>query len=182
MLESELEAAGERIAESERAVAAALEQRRVGDRGAEAARGAIREAERGAELARREAARVGGELAAVNQFLRNHAGAIHGATSLSDSLDVAPGYELAVAAALDGRLAAAVVDGTDAGGALLDRAGHDGGRALVDRLRHRRRRHRRTPPSAGAELLLEHVRGDARDARRSSARLLADTWVARQPR
>ncbi len=131
MLESELEAAGERIAGSEQAVAAALEQRRVGDRGAEAARGAIRESERGAELARREAARVGGELAAVNQFLRNHAGAIHGATSLSDSLDVAPGYELAVAAALDGRLAAAVVDDTDAGGALLDRAGHDGGRALV---------------------------------------------------
>ena len=174
-LESELEAAGERIAGSDQAVAAALEQRRVGDRGAEAARGAIRESERGAELARREAARVGGELAAVNQFLRNHAGAIHGATSLSDSLDVAPGYELAVAAALDGRLTAAVVDDTDAGGVLLDRAGHDGGRALVtgsDTATD-------TPanaPSAGAERLLEHVRGDAATLG-IVARLLADTWV-----
>ena len=40
VLDSELEAAGERIAESERTVATALEQRRDGDRGAEAARGA----------------------------------------------------------------------------------------------------------------------------------------------
>ena len=175
VLESELEAAGERIAESERAVAAALEQRRVGDRGAEAARGAIREAERGAEHARREAARVGGELAAVNQFLRNHAGAIHGATSLSDLLDVAPGYELAVAAALDGRLTAAVVDGTDAGGALLDRAGNDGGRALVAGSDNPTAAPA-GPPVAGAELLLGHVRGDA-PTLAIVGRLLADTWV-----
>ena len=39
----------------------------------EAARGQLREAERGVEQARREAARVGGELAAVNQFLRSQA-------------------------------------------------------------------------------------------------------------
>ncbi len=175
VLESELAAAAERIAAAEQTVAAALEQRRVGDRGAEAARGAIREAERGAELARREAARVGGELAAVNQFLRNHAGAIRGATSLSDSLDVAPGYELAVAAALDGRLTAAVVDGTDAGGALLDRAGSDGGRALVagsDTFAGVPV----SPPSADAERLLDHVRGDA-STLAIVGRLLADTWV-----
>ena len=175
VLESELAAADERIAGSERLVAAALEQRRVGDRGAEAARSAIRESERGAELARREAARVGGELAAVNQFLRNHAGAIHGATSLSDSLDVAPGYELAVAAALDGRLAAAVVDDTDAGGALLDRAGADGGRALVSGS-ETPGDEPATPPAADAELLLGHVRGDAATLA-IVGRLLADTWV-----
>jgi chromosome segregation protein len=175
VLESELAAAAERIGESDRTVAAALDQRRDGDRAAEAARGAIREAERGVEQARREAARVGGELAAVNQFLRNHAGAIHGATSLSDSLDVAPGYELAVAAALDGRLAAAVVDGTDAGGALLDRAGNDGGRALVAGSDPAPVQPS-TPPSAGAELLLAHVRGDEATLT-IVARLLADTWV-----
>jgi chromosome segregation protein len=175
VLESELEAAGSRIAESERGVGAALEQRRGGDRAAEAARGAIREAERGEQLARREAARVGGELAAVNQFLRHHAGAIHGATSLSDSLDVAPGYELAVAAALDGRLAAAVVDGTEAGGALLDRAGDDGGRALVAGS-DAATAQPATPPSAGAELLLAHVRGDEATLA-IVGRLLADTWV-----
>ena len=152
-------------------IAETLEQRRVGDRGAEAARGAIREAERGAEQARREAARVGGELAAVNQFLRNHAGAIHGATSLSDSLDVAPGYELAVAAALDGRLAAAVVDGADAGRALLDRAGDDGGRTLVTGSDTARAGSDTavgkpaSPPSAGAELLLDHVQRRRRDTR-----------------
>ena len=175
VLESELAVAGERIIESDRAVAAALEQRRVGDRGAETARGAIREAERGAEQARREAARVGGELAAVNQFLRNHAGAIHGAPSLSDSLDVAPGYELAVAAALDGRLAAAVVDGTDTAGALLDRAGNDGGRALVAGS-DTAVGEPASPPLAGAELLLAHVRGDAATLA-IVGRLLADTWV-----
>jgi len=174
-LESELEAAGERIVASERAVAAALDQRRDGDRASEAARGAIREAERGAEHARREAARVGGELAAVNQFLRNHAGAIHGATSLSDALEVAPGYELAVAAALDGRLAAAVVDGIDAGRALLDRAGDDGGRALVagsDPATDGSP----AAPSAGAELLLAQIRGDEATLA-IVGRLLADTWV-----
>jgi chromosome segregation protein len=174
-LESELETAGQRIVESERSVAAALEQRRDGDRAAEAARGAIREAERAAEQARREAARVGGELAGVNQFLRNHASAIDGATSLSESLDVAPGCELAVAAALDGRLTAAVVDRTDAGTALLDRAGNDGGRALVagsDAATVQPP----VAPAPGAELLLEHVRGDAATLA-VVARLLADTWL-----
>jgi chromosome segregation protein len=175
VLESELTGAAERIAESDGAVAMAVDQRRDGDRAAEAARDAIREAERGEQLARREAARVGGELAAVNQFLRNHAGAIHGATSLSDSLDVAPGYELAVAAALDGRLAAAVVDGTDAGSALLDRAGNDGGRALVAGS-DAAPGEPSTPPSAGAELLLAHVRGDPATLAIVS-RLLDDTWV-----
>ena len=50
---------------------------------------------------------------------------------LADQLEVDPGYELAVAAALDGRLRAAVLADRGAAGALLDRAGADGGRALV---------------------------------------------------
>ena len=183
-LESELEAAGERIAESERSVASALERRRGGDRVAEAARGTIREAERGAEQARRQAARVGGELAAVNQFLRNHVGAIDGARSLADSLDVAPGYELAVAAALDGRLAAAVVSEPAAGAALLDRAGNDGGRALVGgspagedaAAAGESPELADASPASGAERLLGRVRAD--DVTLAVVtRLLVDTWV-----
>jgi chromosome segregation protein len=173
-LEGELASAGEAIETSERAVATALETRRGADRAAETARGAIREAERGAEQARREAARVGGELAAVNQFLRNHAGAMSGARSLSHSLDVAPGYELAVAAALDGRLAAAVVEATAEGSALLDRAGDDGGRTLVGGAAAESEAG--VPPVPSAERLLEHVRGDEATLAVVS-RLLADTWV-----
>jgi chromosome segregation protein len=174
-LQAKLTSADGAIEATERVVATALDARRAAERGTENARGAIREAERGAEQARREAARVGGELAAVNQFLRNHAGAINGATSLSDSLDVAPGHELAVAAALDGRLTAAVVEATAEGSALLDRAGDDGGRALVSGAAPPDETPT-APPVPGAERLLEHVRGDEATLA-VVARLLADTWV-----
>ncbi|MCW2954613.1 MAG: hypothetical protein JWQ48_3783, partial [Conexibacter sp.] len=94
---------------------------------AEAARQARRAAERVVETARREAARVGGELAAANQFLRAQAGAPGGAPALADALEVDAGYELALAAALEGRLRAAVVEDRASGAALLERAGRDGG-------------------------------------------------------
>ena len=101
------------------------------DAAVEAVRQELRSAERSVETARREAARVGGQLAAVNQFLRAHAGAAGGTAALAATLQVEPGYELALAAALDGRLGAAVVPDRAAGSMLLDRAGRDGGRALV---------------------------------------------------
>src|SRR5204862_4093451 len=101
------------------------------DTAAEAARAARREAERAVEAARREAARVGAELAAANQFLRTHAGAPGGARALAAELEVDEGYELALAAALDGRLGAAIVDDLAAGERVLERAGTDGGRAIV---------------------------------------------------
>ena len=50
-------------------------EREAAEAAAERVRGEVRDAERAVEAARREAARVGGELAAVNQFLRHHAGA-----------------------------------------------------------------------------------------------------------
>ena len=143
---------------------------------AEAARARRREAERAVEAARREAARVGGELAAANQFLRAHAGAPGGAPALADALDVDGGYELALAAALDGRLRAAVVADRAAGAELLERAGRDGGSALVAGTRRRsgcRIRSRRPP---GAERLLDHVRGPA-DTLALATALLSDTWV-----
>ena len=124
------EAAGVHAAQSEAVEHARLERER-GEARAEEARAAVREAERAVEAARREAARVGADLAAVNQFLRHQVGAPGGARALADELDADPGYELALAAALDGRLRAAIVADLKDGGDLLDRAGADGGRTLV---------------------------------------------------
>ncbi|HXE44731.1 MAG TPA: hypothetical protein VN635_06000, partial [Conexibacter sp.] len=155
--------------EAARAELADAEQR------AEAARTSRREAERAVEAARREAARVGGELAAANHFLRAHAGAPGGAPALADALDVDGGYELALAAALDGRLRAAVVADRKAGAELLERAGRDGGSALVTSGSTQAPAASK-PPTPDAERLLDHVRGPA-DTLALATALLADTWV-----
>ncbi|MFL5816170.1 MAG: chromosome segregation SMC family protein [Conexibacter sp.] len=160
-LRGDVEAAGAELAKAE-------EQ-------AEAARARRREAERTVEAARREAARVGGELAAANHFLRAHAGAPGGAPALADALDVDGGYELALAAALDGRLRAAVVADRAAGAELLERAGRDGGSALVSGTGSAPAAASK-PPTPDAERLLDHVRGPADTLALASA-LLADTWV-----
>jgi chromosome segregation protein len=176
-LAAEREAAGRRETE----LAAALEARRAAvreaDAACEAARGARRAAERDAEGVRREAAKVGAELAAANQFLRAHAGAPGGARALADALEVEAGLELALAAALGGLLSAAVVDDLAAGEALLARAGRDGGAALVTG----------TPPAGapgsgppppvpGARPLADLVSGP-KDAVALAAPLLAGAWV-----
>ncbi|MDQ6745275.1 MAG: AAA family ATPase, partial [Actinomycetota bacterium] len=171
---------------------AATEQTRVArvqaDGRLEKARRAVRESERAVEAARREAARIGGELAAVNQFLRGQESASEGAVSLSAQLQVDPGYEHAVAAALDGRLGAAVVEDLHAGGLLLDRAGADGGRTLVaggrgaanERQQGSGREggvpHSQEPPVSGAERLLDRVRGPE-DSMALARLLLRDAWV-----
>ncbi len=105
---------------------------------AEQARAALRKLEAEAEAARREAAKVGAELAAANQFLRSHANRMPTRASgagapraLSEALQVKPGYELALAAALGGRLDAALVRDMDGARALLDGVGPDGGAALL---------------------------------------------------
>src|SRR5215207_9500772 len=110
---------------------AAASAREEADAAAEAARGARREIERAADSARREAARVGAELAQLNQFLRAQAGAPGGAPALADALSAEAGYELALAAALGPRLRAAVASDLEEAARLLDRAGGDGGAALV---------------------------------------------------
>ena len=130
-LEAELAGARDATREQAEAVEQAQAARQRAHEELERLRGELREAERAVEAARREAARVGGELAACNQFLRSQTAAPGGAAMLADQLEVDPGYELAVAAALDGRLRAAVLADRGAAGALLDRAGADGGRALV---------------------------------------------------
>jgi chromosome segregation protein len=175
-LEDELAQAQARVEECADAVQTALGDRRAGERAADAARQAIREAERGAESARRDAARVGGELAVVNQFLRNHTGTPHGARSLADALEVDPGYELAVAAALDGRLAAAVAPDRADAGRLLDLAGADGGRALVAGAGDVVAAAVQWTGEPGAQRLVDHIRGSG-EALALARVLLRDTWV-----
>ena len=178
-LESELTAARDAVRVQTGAVEEAQAARARAHEDLERLRHEQRDAERAVEAARREAARVGGELAACNQFLRSQTAAPGGAAVLADQLEVDAGFELAVAAALDGRLRAAVLTDRTAAAALLDRAGADGGRALVfdgtdgdDAIP--------TPstpaPTPGAEPLARHVHGPA-EAAAPARRLLGDTWV-----
>jgi chromosome segregation protein len=161
---------------SSQALATAVSAREAADAVLDGVRRQLRDGERAVEAARREAARVGGQLAAVNQFLRAHAGAAGGAAALAATLQVAPGYELALAAALDGRLGAAVVPDRAAGSTLLDRAGRDGGRALVARTVEQAAPGESPAPVVGAERLADHVSG-AEDALSLARLLLRDTWV-----
>ncbi|HEX3511484.1 MAG TPA: AAA family ATPase [Solirubrobacteraceae bacterium] len=144
-----------------------------------AARGRQAESDRALQAARREAERIGAELAAVNQFLRAHlplgAAAQGPRPALGGELRVEEGYELALAAALGGRLDAVVVD--DLGGAqvVLDRAGPDGGTTLLAG-RVRRASAGAGPPVAGARRLLELVSGPE-PALALARGLLADAWV-----
>jgi chromosome segregation protein len=159
-----------------RELEAAKRAREGVDGATDAARKELRGAERAVEGARREAARIGGQLAAVNQFLRAHAGAAGGTAALAATLHVEPGYELALAAALDGRLGAAVARDRAAASALLDRAGRDGGRALVAGGAGPDHDAAATPPAPGAERLAARVGGDE-DALALARVLLAHTWV-----
>jgi chromosome segregation protein len=175
-LQTRREAAAAELSGLADAAEAASTVRREAEAAAEAARRGRREAESAAENARREAARTGAELAKLNQFLRTHAGAPGGAAALADDLSADPGYELALAAALGPRLRAAVAADLAEGGALLDRAGRDGGAALIvpddgssspaapDRA-----------PAPGAERLVAHVRVAGDD--RLVGALLAGVWV-----
>jgi chromosome segregation protein len=186
-LEEARAAAAAEVARFDAALAAAREAREEADAHAEEARTALRAAEHAVEAARREAARVGSELAAVNQFLRTHAPSVpahgggedsaDGPRALSEALRVQPGYELALAAALGGRLDASLVPDLPSAATLLDRAGPDGATALLtdlqapgDALADT------TPPAPGARPLLEFVDGPL-PVLALAGRLLADAWV-----
>ena len=149
----------------------ALEQ---AEAAAEQVRGERREAEKAAEAARSRAAQAGAELAAVNQFLRAAGSAGHEAPPLSDSLDVEPGYETALAAALGPRLQAGVVDDLPRGAEALDAAGDEGGMVIVNATRGQSPRV--APPCDGARLLLDHVSPSGAGAA-VAERLLAGVWV-----
>ena len=163
-----------RRAELEEAAAACRRRLEQADSAAEAVRGERREAEKAAEAARSQAARAGAELAAVNQFLRSAGSASDQAPPLSDSLEVEPGYETALAAALGPRLQAGVVDSLARGGKALDRAGADGGLVMVGQGAAA------APdpgaPCDGARRLLDHV-SPSGDGAAVAERLLAGVWV-----
>jgi chromosome segregation protein len=132
-LEERAAAAEAQTSELTTALQVANEARKAADATSETARRARREAEQAADGARRESARIGADLAAVNQFLRSQAGAPGGAAAFADGLHAEPGYELALAAALGPRLRAAVAADLPEASDLLARAGKDGGAALVAR-------------------------------------------------
>jgi chromosome segregation protein len=192
-LRAEQEAAAGRAEELKGELEAAREARDQADILAEQARTVLREAEAEAEVARRDAAKVGAELAAANQFLRSHLGAsgAQGETprALSEALQVEPGYELALAAALGGQLDAALVRDMDGARALLDRVGQDGGAALLagdaaseapsvaaESSSGRAGVPAGDPPAAGAQRLLDLLGGSGA-VLELARRLLADTWV-----
>ena len=176
-LEEERAGVAATVAELSARVEEAAAARHEAETRVEQANAALRDAERGVEQARREAARIGGELAVVNQFLRGQQPSPGGAAVLADQLEVDSGYELAVAAALDGRLKAALVDDHSSAGALLDRTGAEGGRALVlGAGESRPRGGESSAPVSGAQRLAEHLRGPAHVVALARG-LLGDVWV-----
>jgi chromosome segregation protein len=185
-LGTEREEADADVSRAAALVAQARDALREADAAAEAARLARRETERVAEAARREAARVGAELAACNQYLRTHAGAAGrgaaGLRSLADELEVEAGCERALAAALGGRLRAALADDRGEAERLLARLGDEGGRVLVagaDDEAATSAAHEppsSAPPTPGAQRLAGLVRGPAQ-AVALARRLLGDAWL-----
>jgi chromosome segregation protein len=185
-LEAKREQEIARVTELELALEQARAARSAADELAEQARARLQAAEREAQDTRREAARVGGELAVANQFLRSHAnvggaGAEHSTVkALSEELSVRDGYELALAAALGGRLSAALVRDRAGAEALLDKAGPDGGSALLAELGSAGEaalgNSAVEPPVAGAQRLLDLVSGPD-EVVGLAGRLLADAWV-----
>jgi chromosome segregation protein len=173
-LEGQLAAAREAAAARGSVVDERRQARQEGEGQVERARSLVREAERGVEAARRESARIGGELAAVNQFLRSQTAALGGASTLADRLEVEPGHELALAAALDGRLRASIAADRAEAASMLGRAGADGGRALV--APSQAPEPAGEPPVPGATRLLDLIRGPA-DAVALARVLLRDTWL-----
>ncbi len=159
---------------SDQPLARALAERREAERAAEETNAQLQAAERDVEAARREVARIQGELASVEQFLRSSARIPGGVAVLADELEVESGFEVALAAALDGRLRAAIATERGEAARLLDAAGADGGLVLVAGPVEAEGPDR--PPIAGAEPLSARVRGASGSAELARA-LLADTWL-----
>ena len=175
-LEAAAAAAAAQRAELEQRATAARDALRVAEEAAEEARRARKEAERGVEAARGRAAAAGAELAAVNAFLRAAGSAPGGTRTLAGELHVEPGFEAALAAALGPRLRAAVVRDVREGEALLDRAGADGGSALIAPGDAAPASAAGRPPCPEARPLLELVRPPA-DLAALAGRLLAGAWL-----
>jgi chromosome segregation protein len=167
-LDRELERARSEHARLEETATAAQAALTAAEAEMDSARTARREAERAVEAARAKAAKAGADLAVVNQFLRTAATAPDGSATLAESLDVAPGYELALAAALGPRLSAALVEDLAAGERVLDQ----GSSAIITG-----RGSRDQPSGSGPGVrLLDHVTPQPEVAALTE-RLLARVWV-----
>ena len=181
-LEAELAEQRQAVAQVGELTEQARARREQADRDAEQAREALATAQREAHTARSESARVGAELAAANQFLRSHRGlaeeGAEGPRPLSSDLRVKDGYELALAAALGGRLDASLVADVPGAEALLDRAGPEGGSALLAARPGREHLERSgdVPPAPEAVRLVELLDGPP-EVLALAGRLLADAWV-----
>jgi chromosome segregation protein len=174
-LEDQRDQAASASLEREAAAQDAHRARELAEERAEHAHAAVREAVRELERARLEAARVGSELHAVNRLLRGHELAAGGVTTVADELEVEEGYEVALAAALDGRLRAALAPDRSAAQRLLDESAAAGGRVLLA-ADVPRAGPPGAPPAPGAEPLAHRVRGETEAASAVRA-LLHDTWV-----
>jgi chromosome segregation protein len=188
-LEEELAGARAQVAGLERAGAERRAALEAAEQAADEARTARRQAERAAEAARAQAAEVGAELAALNQFVRGAAampggGAQAGggpaagpaARPLAERLHVERGYELALAAVLGPRLTAAVVSDLAEGERLLDAAGRNGASALIERRVGPSADSGASPSVPDGEQLARHVKPDAGVAVLAE-RLLHGVWV-----
>jgi len=169
------------VEQAETDALAARTAREHADTQAKQARDRLATAEHSAQETRREAERVGADLAAANQFLRAHV-RVGGGTALSEELRVQDGYELALASALGGRLDAALVKDVAGAEELLNRAGLDGGTALLADLDAGESTDTnvdasaQAAPTTDAVRLLELLSGPA-VVLELAARLLADAWV-----
>ncbi len=164
-------------------------QRRVAELAAsgETAQGDLERADRETEELRtarkaagervEEAARARGAVAERLEEARERARlARHdgGGESLAAQLDVEPGYEAAVSAALGGLLRARVVASVSEGATTVAGLGEEGGRALVRRAS--RAAAAAEPPVPGAERLADRVR-PAADVADLVGTLLASAWI-----
>ncbi|MBJ7471624.1 MAG: AAA family ATPase, partial [Solirubrobacteraceae bacterium] len=110
-LEVAREEAAEGLAAAKGALADAQAAQTETEAAVDTARQALQAQQREVDAARREAARLGSEVAEVNRFLRARAGgAPGGARALADGLEVAAGLEGAVATALGGELRAGLAE------------------------------------------------------------------------
>jgi chromosome segregation protein len=187
-LSQQCEALTKRSAELELAAQSGSEARSEADAAAEQARQRLRDAEKQAQQARRAAAQVGAELAAANQFLRSHAHPLSRRSSggqqtqvkaLGELLGVQEGFELAVAAALGGRLEAALAADLPDAAKLLDEAGPDGGSVLLEGPTGGKAAEAAAesePPLPGARPLSELLSGPQLTVE-LARRLLAGAWL-----
>jgi len=138
-----------------------------------AARELVSAAERELDKERKHSAELGGELAAVNQFLRTHTVTPGGRTPLAEKIKVKSGYELALSAALGGVLRSAVVEDITAAHGVLAAAGSDGASAVV---LGSSEGSESKPPTKDAISLLELVDMDD-DVTDLIGGLLSNVWV-----